>query len=89
MEEKIRRQENPLVPTIELLPEFPAVVLSDKESRTAARGGNVEVCSTAQWVRLMEESGKLLAIAKRINDSFFHPEVVLGNTGRVHAEADL
>src|SRR3990172_7797053 len=55
LEEKIRQQENPLVPTKELLPEFPAVVLSDKESRTAARGGNVAVCSSALWVRLLEE----------------------------------
>ncbi|OFW13494.1 MAG: tRNA pseudouridine(55) synthase TruB [Acidobacteria bacterium RIFCSPLOWO2_02_FULL_59_13] len=79
LEEKVRHQENALIPTEELLPEFPAVVLTDKASRTAARGGNVEICSSAQWVRLFEESGKLLSIAKRMDGNLFHPEVVLGD----------
>src|SRR3972149_2681084 len=34
LEEKVRHQENALIPTEELLPEFPAVVLTDKASRT-------------------------------------------------------
>ena len=80
LEEKIRKQESPLIPTKELLPEFPAFILSENARQSAARGSNVEVCSSAPWVRLLDESGKLLAIARPIADYLYHPVVVLGET---------
>ncbi|MBI4465231.1 MAG: tRNA pseudouridine(55) synthase TruB [Acidobacteria bacterium] len=78
LENKIRQQGNPLILPEELLPEFPAIPLSGRESRSALRGNNIEVRCSAQWVRLLDESGKLLAIARRVAGYLFHPVVVLG-----------
>ena len=76
LEQEIQRGANLLIPMETLLPEFPAVVLDAGGMRAVSHGNSVPVDCLAPCVRLVDESGKLTAIAEREADHLYHPVVV-------------
>jgi len=77
-----------LVPMASLLPEIPAVVVSDVGARRAAHGNPLRVTdmvvpragvppSDTGRVRVLDERGRLLAVADRRGDGALHPKIVL------------
>ena len=66
-----------LIPLEELLPEFPAVALSDSTAKAASHGNRVHLDANAQWVRLLDGTGRLVAIAAQEGKNLYHPVVVL------------
>jgi tRNA pseudouridine55 synthase len=81
-----------VIPTNELLGEMPAVTLTAEGARRAAHGNplsspHVAVQPQGGWhlsrkgashLRLVNEAGRLLAVAERRDDGLLHPLVVLG-----------
>ena len=76
LQERVRQGDIPLIPMEDLLPEFPALLLLPACVRAALHGNNVALECSAQWVRLLDESGKLQAIAEHVADELYHPVVV-------------
>lgn len=76
LEQALQRSENPLIPTEELLPEFPAFVLDAESMRAVSHGNSVALDCDAPWVRLFDASGKLAAVAEHEADRLYHPVVV-------------
>ena len=76
-----------LVPMGTLLPAIPAVVVSDHGARRAAHGSPLRVGDMAGGtplvppktgrVRVIDEHGRLLAVADRHSDGALHPKIVL------------
>jgi tRNA pseudouridine55 synthase len=68
-----------LIPLARLLPDFPAVTVASEERDRVSHGQEVEGGMTAgDWVRLLDKSGHLIAIARRgSRPGFLHPAVVL------------
>jgi tRNA pseudouridine55 synthase len=81
LEQEIQRGANLLMPMESLLPEFPAVVLDAGAMRAVSHGNSVPVDCLTSWVRLVDESGKLIAIAEREADRLYHPVVVFDQIG--------
>ena len=75
------------VPMGSLLPSIPAVVVSDQGARRAAHGNPLRVADmvpaaglplpNAGRVRVLDERGRLLAVADRRGDGTLHPKIVL------------
>ena len=76
-----------LVPIGSLLPGIPAVVVSDLGARRAAHGNPLRVADMVPGaslplpntgrVRVLDERGRLLAVADRRGDGALHPKIVL------------
>ena len=76
-----------VVPMGALLPEMPAVVVSNPGARRAAHGNPLRVADLVPGagvpppntgrVRILDESGRLLAIADQRTDGALHPKIVL------------
>ena len=76
-----------LVPMGSLLPSIPAVVVSDQGARRVAHGNPLRVADmvpaaglplpNAGRVRVLDERGRLLAVADRRGDGTLHPKIVL------------
>ena len=76
------------VPMGSLLPSIPAVVVSDQGARRAAHGNPLRVADmvpaaglplpNAGRVRVLDERGRLLAVADRRGDGTLRPKIVLG-----------
>ena len=75
------------VPMGSLLPSIPAVVVSDQGARRAAHGNPLRVADMVPAaglplpntgrVRILDERGRLLAVADRRGDGTLHPKIVL------------
>ena len=75
------------VPMGSLLPSIPAVVVSDQGARRVAHGNPLRVADmvpaaglplpNAGRVRVLDERGRLLAVADRRGDGTLHPKIVL------------
>ena len=75
------------VPMGSLLPSIPAVVVSDQGGRRAAHGNPLRVADIVPAaglplpntgrVRVLDERGRLLAVADRRGDGTLHPKIVL------------
>ena len=75
------------VPMGSLLPSIPAVVVSDQGARRAAHGNPLRVADIVPAaglplpntgrVRVLDERGRLLAVADRRGDGTLHPKIVL------------
>ena len=75
------------VPMGSLLPSIPAVVVSDQGARRAAHGNPLRVADmvpaaglplpNAGRVRVLDERGRLLAVADRRGDGTLRPKIVL------------
>ena len=75
------------VPMGSLLPSIPAVVVSDQGARRAAHGNPLRVADMVPAaglplpntgrVRVLDERGRLLAVADRRGDGTLHPKIVL------------
>lgn len=87
LEDRVRQGEgwNFLIPPENLLPEFPAITLSPMAVGRVLHGNSLEIQSASPWVRLLDDSGKLLSIAERAGEGVFHPVVVFNR----NAESDL
>ena len=68
-----------LIPLEQLLPGLPALTVTDQGRGRVSHGQEVEgAVETAEWVRLMDQNGHLIAIAKPgSRQGFLHPAVVL------------
>ena len=76
-----------LIPMGSLLPGIPAVVVSDLGARRAAHGNPLRVADIVpgvghltpirERVRVLDERGRLLAVADRRSDGALHPKIVL------------
>jgi tRNA pseudouridine55 synthase len=66
-----------LVPAEELLPSFPKLSLSGSEVESLLHGKDLRLALEAEWVRVLNSSGKLCAIVRRTPEGFYHPTVVL------------
>jgi tRNA pseudouridine55 synthase len=67
-----------LIPLDRLLPSLPAISVGDDARSRVSHGQEVEGAAGAEWVRLMDSHGCLLAIAKAgSRHGFLHPAVVL------------
>lgn len=65
-----------LIPAAELLPEIPAHLLEGAAMTRALHGNPVPLSSSVEWVKLIDESGALRAIARHIGGSLYHPQIV-------------
>jgi len=79
LEELAREGAVPLIPLECLLPEFPAVVLPPEAIGPVSHGNSVAIDCSANWVRLVAESGKLAAVAERLGERLYHPVVVFSS----------
>ena len=79
LEEKIRHGENPVIPLEGLLAELPGIALPPAQVWRTAHGHDIEIECDRDRVRLLDEAGRLAAIAERGPGNFFHPVVVLWN----------
>jgi tRNA pseudouridine55 synthase len=68
-----------VIPMDRLLVGFPAVTVTDGGRSRIAHGQEVEgLCGTAEWVRMLDGDGQLLALARAgSRPGFLHPAVVL------------
>jgi tRNA pseudouridine55 synthase len=67
-----------LIPLDRLLPSFPAVTVTDEGRSRVSHGQEVEGTAGAEWVRLTDSHGCLLAMARAgSRQGFLHPAVVL------------
>jgi len=76
-----------LIPMGSLLPALPAVVVNDAGARRAAHGNSLRVADIVpdaahltagtERVRVLDERGRLLAVANRQSDGALHPKIVL------------
>jgi tRNA pseudouridine55 synthase len=68
-----------LIPLTNLLPGFPAVTVTGEGRARVSRGQEVEATvPAAEWVRLLDTSGHLIAMARSgSRPGFLHPAVVL------------
>ena len=76
-----------IIPMAALLPEVPAVTVSARGVRRAAHGNPLDVTDLAsgarlsppdtERVRILDEQGRLLAVADRRADGVLHPKIVL------------
>ena len=68
-----------VIPMDRLLMGFPAVTVTDEGRTRIAHGQEVEgLCAASEWVRLLDDEGQLLALAKAgSRPGFLHPTVVL------------
>ena len=82
LQEQVHRNSAWLIPLEELLPEFPAVVLSDSVAKAASHGNRVQLDADAPWIRLLDGTSRLLAIAAQEGKNLYHPAVVLNSQSR-------
>ena len=75
--EKIRCGEDPVIPLESLLPELPGISLTTEQAAQAAHGHDLAIASDRDLVRLLDEEGRLVAVAERGPGNLFHPRVVL------------
>jgi len=68
-----------LIPLERLLPSLPAVTVTDEGRIRVSRGQEIEgTAGAAEWVRLTDSQGGLLAMARAgSRQGFLHPAVVL------------
>jgi tRNA pseudouridine55 synthase len=68
-----------LMPATALLPEMPAVVATPEAAARLLHGqdANLAEFSGAPLVRAFNDDGQMLAVAKRMAGSLFHPQIVL------------
>ena len=59
-----------------LLPELAAVTLSSSSLRAAMHGNSIAAAASSEWIRLLDESGKLIALAQHEANECYHPVVV-------------
>jgi tRNA pseudouridine55 synthase len=74
----VRAAAAPLVPMQSAVPALPSQSLDEEDVARVRHGQAVEARSDAPRVALIDERGKLVAIAEREND-WVHPRVVLGD----------
>ena len=79
LEERVRQGALPLIRIEELLSEFPAFALTPSTAQSATHGNSVTLECSAMWVRLLDESGKLTAVAERAAEDLYHPVVVFSS----------
>jgi tRNA pseudouridine55 synthase len=77
LEERVRCGEPPVIALEKLLPELPAWTLSASEAKAALHGNNLRLPSEAAWLRLLDEAGRVRAIAGRVGAGLYHPGIVL------------
>lgn len=77
LEEAMREGKLPLLQMASLLPEFPAVILCTSAAKSASHGNAVAAAGAGRWIKLLDESGELIAIAERDTDGSCHPVVVV------------
>jgi tRNA pseudouridine55 synthase len=80
LEERVLRGEIPLIPAEALLPEFPALTPSPSAASSVSHGNDLTLQCSAKWVRLLDDSGKLQAVAERVADDLYHPVVVFNES---------
>ena len=67
-----------LIPLTALLPTFPAVTVTEQGRERVSHGQDVEGAAAAEWVRLLDGDGHLIAMAKPgSRPGSLHPVVVL------------
>ncbi|MBI4463730.1 MAG: tRNA pseudouridine(55) synthase TruB [Acidobacteria bacterium] len=77
LQQQIRQDTSWRIPLEELLPEFPVMALSDSTAKAASHGKNVKLDADARWIRLLDGTGRLLAIAEQEARNLYHPVAVL------------
>ncbi|MBI3896155.1 MAG: tRNA pseudouridine(55) synthase TruB [Acidobacteria bacterium] len=77
LQEQVHHETSWLIPLAELLPEIPAVALSNSTAEAASHGNDVQLDAEAPWIKLLDGAGRLLAIAERRKENWYHPLVVL------------
>ena len=77
LEPRWQRGDVPFIAPEDLLPEFPPVLLSEQASHRVRHGMDLEVETDAATVKLMDQTGRLCAIARRVASGLYHPAVVL------------
>lgn len=82
LEQKVREGLSALIALESLLPEFPVLSLPASAIGRVLHGNEVEVESEAAWVKLLDASGKLCAVAKLISRNLYHPAVVFPFSGK-------
>jgi tRNA pseudouridine55 synthase len=68
-----------LIPLEEMLPEIPFLKLRTEQVQRVLHGCDVEYSSEAPWLRVLDDAGRLCAMAQRIVADLYHPAVVLGS----------
>jgi len=77
LEPRWQRGDVPFIVPEDLLPEFPPALLSEQALHRVRHGMDLEVENDAATVKLMDQTGRLCAIARRVASGLYHPAVVL------------
>ncbi len=77
LEPRWRCGDVPFIAPEDLLPEFPRVSLSEPALQGAMHGRDLELEADAATVKLLDRTGRLCAIARRVASRLYHPAVVL------------
>ena len=75
--EAIREGTAPVIPPERLLPDLPEIGLQGEQTAQALHGRDVAMQCDWDRVKLLDEEGRLIAVAERAGGDLFHPVVVL------------
>ena len=68
----------PIVPIDQLLAAMPAIQVAEDDRAKVAHGQEIEATAAAEWVRITDPAGKLLAVGRTgSRPGSLHPAVVL------------
>ena len=65
-----------IVPATDLLPEFTSVEVPSSMLASTRNGNILSLDCAAPWIKLIETSGDLVAIAERVGAATYHPAIV-------------
>lgn len=72
----------PVIPPERLLGDLPGTVLQSEPAARASHGRDVEIDCPGNLARLLDEHGRLIAVAERRREAWFHPLVVMQEPAR-------